>query len=1058
MGHLPDSATFGTRSVRGKPAFPPAQSENPHFIALPAPHPKGKIGAVIQARTIGSRLPVWAGVGFVLINLIRATASDFPLLKCSATGWTVEDGLPGNTLSAVAATRDGYLWAAGLNGIARFDGVRFVRFRLGDGLTSLQIQHLLEDRTGRLWIGTEDGGVILREGGYFRAFAKTNGLGGNSVRGIAEDAEGGIWVAHEAGLSRWTEGRFVEMPLPQQNSKRTGCASVFCGATSVWSVSNDWIGREWRNGNWQTVPALQKTGFRFQRIFQTRDGVLWSQLYPYGLAKLEGDQWRLFETESGLPKSYVSSVLEQSEGVFLCGTFDEGLFLFQDGRAKPVGLNQAPDMDGVLSLQKDKLGNLWLGTRTRGLQRLRKTQVQIVPGSDRARIARITFDSRDRLWLANGEELWFEKEGELAKVLPPATVPKFPIATLNRRAAGGVWISVPARGLWQHDPDQNDRPTQKLRSGKGESSGVLMAEDGVGGFWYGTESGTIGRLDEKGTITPVTQLDRPGNQKVIGLVADSAGGLWVRIERTGIVRLNAQGKVLESLSGTNGLPVNSIRCWVGDNQGGLWIGTPAGLYLWRNSKLLVFDHRHGLPEEVMANLAHDVSGQLWCAANNWLFRLSKKEMDELAADNGAVVHPLVVERSSGLTPVPFAPGIASRAIRGPGGRMYFPRVWDVVSFDPTDFEQPEPAPRVVVEEAFADGQRLELPGSMEKPLRIPPRTGELVVRYTALQCAGPETLRFRYRLEGIDKRWTEAGDQRLASFRRLEPGNYHFQVTAAATGGSWAQPGASLRFDILPAWYQTWLFKGVVAAGFASLLVASYARRMARLDRERTAERDFSRQLMESQEQERQRLAAELHDSVGQNLLVIKNRALMALEQAVDPGKACEQVSKISEMASQTLREVRGMAQDLRPFQLEELGLTKAITAMARRLQESSNIQIQTEVAMIDGQLGKEREIHFYRIMQELLTNVLKHSKATVAGITIARDDAVLRAIVEDNGQGFEPSLAHQQSGFGLRGIRQRVRTLGGDIQFDSPAGVGTTVKLQVPVENPQIKTNGSPN
>ena len=156
-------------------------------------------------------------------------------------------------------------------------------------------------------------------------------------------------------------------------------------------------------------------------------------------------------------------------------------------------------------------------------------------------------------------------------------------------------------------------------------------------------------------------------------------------------------------------------------------------------------------------------------------------------------------------------------------------------------------------------------------------------------------------------------------------------------------------------------------------------------------------------------------------------------------------------MASQALREVRSMAQELRPFQLDEMGLTKAILGMTRQLAESSRIQFRTDITELNGELLKEDEIHFYRVVQELLTNIVKHSKATEANLTIRKAGPMLRALIQDNGCGFDigetSGESSPQGGFGLRGIRERMRTLGGRLQFDSHAGEGTTVVIEVPIE-----------
>lgn len=960
----------------------------------------------------------------------------------------MEEGLPANAVLALAPARDGYLWVGGLNGLVRFDGVRFVHFHTWDGLTSLQIGHLLEDRAGRLWIGTEDAGVIMREGGVFHAFGRTNGLGGERVRALAEDAEGRIWVAHEAGVARWDGGRFVDMALPQPKNWVAGCTSVICESNSVWAVRNDWVLLERRDGRWRSGPQLPpKSGFRFEQIFRTRDGALWSQLSPFGLARLTAKQWRIFGAESGLPKSYINCVLDQGESGLLCGTFEQGLFLFRDERASPAGMNEPPEMDGVLSLQRDNLGNLWVGTRSKGLLRLRNARVQVVPGSERARIARMAFDTRGRLWISSGQELWFEQQGRLVTVAPPAAAQKFPVIMLKPCAAGGVWLSVAGSGLWQYDPDRNDRPVHKYKTEEGDSEPLVLANDRASGLWFATVSGTVGHLTEEGTNI-FRPFERAARKRIGGLTACPSGGVWVQVEGTGFLRLDEQGQVQEQIGAREGLAVNAIRCWLDDGEGGVWIGTPMGLLWWRNSRLLVFDSRHGLPGEAISNLVEDRSGHLWCAANNRLFRLTKRELADFAASKTQVVHPLVIGRSDGLKPNPFASGFYSPAIRGPNGRLFVPRIHDVVSFDPAEFEQPAPAPRVIIEEALADGRQLELPNSMDTPLRIQPRTGEFLLRYTALQCAAPETLRFRYRLEGLDEPWTEAVDQRAASFRRLPPGTYHFRVTASASGGAWAEPGASLAFIILPAWYQTPWFRVLAELVVVGGAAGFYWRRISRLEAQRTAQQNFSRRLIQSQEQERKRIAGELHDSLGQNLLVIKNRADIALKASTS--SAPEQFNEISRVAAQALAEVREISQNLRPYQLDRLGFTRAVSGLIKQVSASSALKIAAEIAPLDRVFPPEAEINLYRIVQEGLNNILKHSGATEARITLQQDGARVRLVIQDNGRGFDFPAATQNparaSGMGLDGIAERVRILGGKLDLQSRPGSGTQMKIELPL------------
>src|SRR5262249_28720973 len=151
-----------------------------------------------------------------------------------------------------------------------------------------------------------------------------------------------------------------------------------------------------------------------------------------------------------------------------------------------------------------------------------------------------------------------------------------------------------------------------------------------------------------------------------------------------------------------GLPGKAVRSLLPDREGVVWIGTVGGLCRWHDSHFQVYDTRHGLPDEHIATLAQDDAGHLWVSANNALFRLDKSELESIADGRARVAHPLIVGPSDGLKPVPFATGISAEAIHGPDGRLYFPRIWDVLTFFPQDFEKPPPAPRPRIEEVFVD--------------------------------------------------------------------------------------------------------------------------------------------------------------------------------------------------------------------------------------------------------------------------------------------------------------------------------------------------------------------
>jgi signal transduction histidine kinase len=269
----------------------------------------------------------------------------------------------------------------------------------------------------------------------------------------------------------------------------------------------------------------------------------------------------------------------------------------------------------------------------------------------------------------------------------------------------------------------------------------------------------------------------------------------------------------------------------------------------------------------------------------------------------------------------------------------------------------------------------------------------------------------------------------------------------------WNELGQSLQIQVLPPFWNTWWFVTLMISALIGLATLAYRLRSKRWQRVHAAQETFSRQLLASQEAERQRIAAELHDSLGQSLLIIKNRAVLALTSFPDPESTREQLEEISAGASQAVEEVREISYNLRPYQLDRFGLTKALKALWTQASKSSGIRITADVDPIDGLFSKEAESSVYRIVQEAANNIIKHSRATEARIVLRRSEKALLLKIHDNGQGFqrsaEPGSAEAgPTGFGLIGIAERVRMLQGIYEITSLPGQGTSITITIP--NPE--------
>jgi signal transduction histidine kinase len=223
-----------------------------------------------------------------------------------------------------------------------------------------------------------------------------------------------------------------------------------------------------------------------------------------------------------------------------------------------------------------------------------------------------------------------------------------------------------------------------------------------------------------------------------------------------------------------------------------------------------------------------------------------------------------------------------------------------------------------------------------------------------------------------------------------------------------------------------------------------YYRRVKQLKEEQQRQQDFARQIMESQEAERKRIANELHDSLGQNLLVIKNRSALAAQAASENPKAMKQLNEIEATVTDAIKEVRHIAQNLHPYQLEAIGLSAAIRSMLTKVAESTDTRIVGEVDDIDGTIEKNEEINIYRIIQEGLNNILKHAEAKNASVVVQKNERSLLIQIKDDGKGF--AMNGKSEGMGMKDIAERARIMNGSFVIDSSPGGGTTVDVRVPV------------
>jgi signal transduction histidine kinase len=500
------------------------------------------------------------------------------------------------------------------------------------------------------------------------------------------------------------------------------------------------------------------------------------------------------------------------------------------------------------------------------------------------------------------------------------------------------------------------------------------------------------------------------------------------------------GDHFTSFKKADGLGGEFVRSLYEDREGVLWIGTyDSGIVRYKDGQFLTIAKKDGLFSDGVFCILEDDGGWFWMNSNQGIHRARKQDLNDFADGKLATVPSAGYGVEDGLLNVEGNGGKQPAGLRAADGTLWFPTAGGLAVIDPKRVHRDETAPTVLIEETKIDQAETPHP---DGKVELAPDQNALEINYTGIKFNNPERLRFRYKLDGLDENWTEAGTRRTAYFSHLPYGEYTFRVIAANRDGVWNEEGAALKLVIMRPFYRRYWFYALAAILLLVLAGTAYFTRVKRLQSIAEARELYARQLLESQERERSRLAMELHDSLGQNLVIIRNRALLGISKENDGDAMLEQLKEISDASAAALQETREIAHTLHPYQIEALGLTTALRTLIDKVENASEIAFTTEIDEAASDVSHETAIAIYRVTQEWLTNIVKHSSATDVDVSLVSDDSHLKLRIRDNGVGFDPQ--NTKKGLGLRGIEERARMIGGTANISSTPGSGAVLNLVV--------------
>ncbi len=944
-------------------------------------------------RTIG-----WQGTG------LRAVLAGLALLSsalCATThaagedlrylrhqGWTTEDGLPQDSVHGIVQTADGYLWVGTEGGLARFDGVSFRVFQpaAGSALASGDISSLLTQGND-LWVGTADGLVRVRNGGeQMVRFGVESGLPSATILALRDGPDLHPVVQTPAGWSVWQGTRFVpSSPAPAQRPDQPPAPGA----------------------PWSTDAA----------------GVSWTR----------GEHTQHWTLGRNLPGSRVESLLAQPAEAW-AGT-SAGLFLL---RPTSPGAEAVPALRGdtILVLFHDREGDLWIGTESSGLHVLRSVRFRTEPGLAGEGVVALT-ESGGSVWAGTRRDgVRLLQDGRASAVAAPAMTS--PVVLSMAPAPGGeVWVGTPD-GLNRVGRDGRVR---QISSADGLPDDYVLAleDDGEGGVWAGTRRGLAHVRSTLAVAQVVTREDGLAGDLVGALrritAGSGAGTLW--IGTSGGVSLRSPDGTIHPAQVKPG--PGPVRALAEDAQGSVWLATsegwvtrvPAGAGAGLGAQVV-----HGGVQSLVVD-----GGVVWIRTDRGIDTMRVDDFLRCARLGCA---PAVTGYgvADGMPSAEVAGGASPAAWHMSNGELWFGTRHGVAIAEAAGPISGEAAPPVVIERFTADGAELAVtppaPRGNGEALRIPYGPVRFSIEYAGLSFAAPSRVRYRYRLEGLDSGWTEAGGRRSATYTNLRSGRYRFQVQAADANGHWAESGsgAVLAFHVVPPVYRRWWFVLLVALAGAGVVVGLYLLRLRRLRRE------FDAVL-----RERNRMAREIHDTLAQDFVGVSLKldivSRLLLQEKTEAAQ--EQVREARVLVTEGLAEARQSIWGLRANAAAD-SLPARFTRLVGRFR-AEGLEVRWKVGGAYRQVGERVESEVLRVGQEALENVRRHAGVLQVAVELQYRRDMLVLTVEDQGRGFAMDEAERLEGhYGVRGMQERAAAVGGQLQVTTAAGEGTRVQLVCPI------------
>jgi signal transduction histidine kinase/ligand-binding sensor domain-containing protein len=988
-------------------------------------------------RKFGWLASVALSAGFVCVADVVHRATDFRHTEWNGLGAVFD----------IKQSSEGYLWLTTSRGVLRFDGVRFqsVEEVTRGAAHDSDIDSVFLSSSGGLWLTTEAAGLLLWKDGALTNFPDRRCTPTRKYGKLVEDRDGSLWVQATAGLFH------LRGAVCEQVGTERGYPGGFPAGILLDSEGTLWV-------KTRTSPLLflPRGQLKFQvskygeglstgyvHLHEAPDGGIWLS-DDQGLRRVAGKLSA--SAYSPLPRREPKRSALFGDFTFapdgsLWAVTGKGVQRFDhvDRWTMPAAVETAPgesftpeqglSSDAVWKVLIDREG-VWVATNS-GLDRLRRAALTTV-GLPHAQEREFSISPGDRgsVWTGNSSL-------PLTHVAADGSVTTFPqtrqTVSVRRDHTGTIWSAGDFR-LWRsfgQGFSPLHYPEEKLESV------VFVATDRNNDPWITTSSGRAYHfINGAWSGQNETLGKKPG---VTGaMVDDQEGNVWFAFSNKVVEWDGSTYHRFSFPDGQRGVSENTMSV----RGGHVWLGGAGGVQLFTRGQFYLMRWKDSnLPGRV-SGVVETETGDLWVNGFSGISHVSAAELKKWLHDPSSTVSAEHLDELDGLPGLSGETRPEPSVVEAPDGRLWFATTKGIAWLEPTALEKNRNRvpPPVVISDVIANGKTYM--GS--SGLTLPAHTENLEIDYSALSLAIPERVLFRYKLDGVDKEWQDAGTRRQAFYTKLRPGQYKFRVIACNNDGVWNDAGATMDLGVAPAWFQTSWFLLLCVASGTLLVAAMYRLRLRQIAAGMNAR--FDERLAE-----RTRIAQELHDTLLQGFL----SASMQVHVAADNLPADSQIKPILTRALQLMGQVidegRNAVRGLRLSHSASLDLEQAFASLQQELNMGNTKAANVKFLVIAE--GQPRRLHplfrdeVYRIGREAVTNAFRHARATHIDLELKYSSSQFRLAVRDDGCGIDPDILQtgRDGHWGLSGMRERAERIGARLKLFSSPSAGTEVELSVP-------------